>query len=1248
MSKFPVLTLPKIFIEFPFFSYGSYFQGLLEAECTGREGKLIWRDVISKSIREALNAESEDEQALIWVRSWVAFVDSMFQLDLLREEKESRLLFVPTKIDSLICIPDLLNQSIQSSPKIMDALTLSESSVVKAKCYAEQIWTKGIWIRGLKTTQLKRKPQVVCELKDEFVPLQENSVMTLSGQNLIRKYVAACEATFDGNFEHDFNLKDPKCVLLKSLITGEKLDLSTDFLAGTYDDEFFYGREFLYPAIHLVTNSMAVTEEISPLDVLEVNSSKHIAAGKIFDFWNEVFLFDSIKLTYSVIHPDPSQLEANQLTGVQVITSPMMSLSGIKTQSLIIFKWGHPKSDEILESAFKNLTEGGFLAVTIKDEMRSSQVLNLLNRCGISTKSSITNEVISRAKTLGFTMIKQHILHETVPLKLILFRKRQMDLGSIQHRVIEIGLYDHEKWFEDLKLFLREENEATDKRVWLVPRKNSESDYGSRANGIVGLTKSLRLEEGGERIRCIADFSTSKVDINDPKYEEVIKRDLTINIYNTEQKCWGFNQPIPISDEEIIRKPTKFAYLRSLKQGDMSSLTWVESELKTIRDENNNMTKSGSLIDVNYSALNFRDIMFASGQLDSEAIPGIHPDVAQDSILGLEFSGVDTENKKRVMGISPYKALATKVFVEEEEVDFTWPVPDSWSLEDAATVPVVYATAYYALVIRGNISRGESVLIHSGCGGVGLAAISICLSMGCTVYTTCGSDIKKKYLASNFPELVKNGNKIFNSRSTAFEDQILISTDGHGVDVVLNSLAEDKLQASLRCLAANGRFLEIGKVDFIRNHQLYAHQMYENQSFHGVLLDALFKYSKKQVVPDKVIKEKRWLKDLVSKGIAEGTVRPLDRTVFQYTQTEEAFRYMTTGKHIGKVLIQMKSPVQSDTIIPSLKATYCYPNKSYIVLGGLGGFGLELVHWLAMKGARLITIASRSGVREAYQKYSLLRMKRMGVKIRICTADITKKDGCRELMMQSIKDGPIGGIFNTAVIYKDKLYQDQTISIFNEVCGPKSEATRHFDELSRSLCPHLDYFMTFSSLSANRGNVGQTNYNFANSVMDSICEERVRNGYPGLSIQWGVVGDVGIVADSANSNEMVLLGSRAQRMHSCFDFIDKYLQAGYPNCVSYVKAENDKESNSSSETIDILSVITRLLGLKDLSSIDSEMTLGGLGVDSLIAVEIKQALDKTFGSSISIREVRDLTISALMNMSSSTESTNGPNSDPKT
>lgn len=149
---------------------------------------------------------------------------------------------------------------------------------------------------------------------------------------------------------------------------------------------------------------------------------------------------------------------------------------------------------------------------------------------------------------------------------------------------------------------------------------------------------------------------------------------------------------------------------------------------------------------------------------------------------------------------------------------FLWSVPESWSLEEAATVPVVYTTAYYALVVRGRLRRGETVLIHSGSGGVGQAAIAIALHTGCKVFTTVGSQAKQNYLKERFPQLTDEN--FAKSRDSSFEWEILRATEGKGVDVVLNSLAEDKLQASVRILAQHGRFLEIGKVDLSNNTAL--------------------------------------------------------------------------------------------------------------------------------------------------------------------------------------------------------------------------------------------------------------------------------------------------------------------------------------------------------------------------------------------------------------------------------------------
>jgi len=180
----------------------------------------------------------------------------------------------------------------------------------------------------------------------------------------------------------------------------------------------------------------------------------------------------------------------------------------------------------------------------------------------------------------------------------------------------------------------------------------------------------------------------------------------------------------------------------------------------------------------------------------------------------MEFSGRD-ESANRVMGLLAAKGLATVVDAHQ---DYLWSVPVDWSLEQAATVPVAYCTAFYALVVRGRIRAGETVLIHAGSGAVGQAAISVALRCGCRVFTTVGAAAKRQYLQQRFPQL--NDSSFADSRDSEFWRTLLKVTDGRGVDVVLNSLAEDKLQSSVQLLAQDGRFLEIGKFDLSNNASL--------------------------------------------------------------------------------------------------------------------------------------------------------------------------------------------------------------------------------------------------------------------------------------------------------------------------------------------------------------------------------------------------------------------------------------------
>lgn len=230
----------------------------------------------------------------------------------------------------------------------------------------------------------------------------------------------------------------------------------------------------------------------------------------------------------------------------------------------------------------------------------------------------------------------------------------------------------------------------------------------------------------------------------------------------------------------------------------------------------------------------------------------------------------------------------------EVDKNLCWNVPDNWSLEDAATVPCAYVTCYYALYLCGNMKKGDKVLIHSGTGGVGQAAINLALHEGCEVFTTVGTLEKREFLRRMFPSIPND--HIGNSRDTTFEQLILQHTKGGGVDIILNSLADEKLQASIRCLAQNGRFLEIGKFDLIADNALGMMIFLKEVSFHGVMLENIFS-------TDPI--EKMELHKLFAEGLKNGVIKPLIRKVFEKDNVEAAFRYMTTGKHMGKVKIKV-------------------------------------------------------------------------------------------------------------------------------------------------------------------------------------------------------------------------------------------------------------------------------------------------------------------------------------------------------
>lgn len=287
---------------------------------------------------------------------------------------------------------------------------------------------------------------------------------------------------------------------------------------------------------------------------------------------------------------------------------------------------------------------------------------------------------------------------------------------------------------------------------------------------------------------------------------------------------------------------------------------------------------------------------------------------------------------------------------------------------------------------------------------MGQAAINLSLHFGLTIFVTVGTPEKRAFIQRTYPSIKEE--HIGNSRDTSFEQMVYQYTNARGVDYVLNSLTEEKLIASVRCLAKGGKFLEIGKFDLASNNEISLKLLEKDAELLGLEIDkhVLGSDGKFECGSCDLRRLRRQLlvaaeayRDKIMELINVGAIQPLPRTVFEREDIEGAFRYMATGKYLGKILIQMRNEEKQKVVCPLPKRLfkamprymfirflfinlsnifyvarlYCKPESSYLICGGLGGFGLELADFLVFRGAKKLVLTSRSGVSEGYQRYRI-------------------------------------------------------------------------------------------------------------------------------------------------------------------------------------------------------------------------------------------------------------------------------------
>lgn len=507
-------------------------------------------------------------------------------------------------------------------------------------------------------------------------------------------------------------------------------------------------------------------------------------------------------------------------------------------------------------------------------------------------------------------------------------------------------------------------------------------------------------------------------------------------------------------------------------------------------------------IEVYASGLNFSDVMKAL-----DLYPGL-PDGPVE--LGAECSGricrVGPDSKwaigDEVIAVAP-GSFGTHVTVNASLVARK---PTNLTHEQAATIPIAFLTADYALNECARLQSGDSVLIHSASGGVGLAAMQIASLGGIKVYATAGTDEKRDHVRR------QGASMVMDSRSLAFGDETLEATNGAGVDAVLNSLPGEAITKGLSVLKTGGRFLEIGKRDIYSDSPLGLYPFRNNLSMFAIDLDQLFKQRPQRMG--------KILEKLVPR-FETGELQPLPTKAYDSNDTIAAYKFMQQGKHIGKVAVtynQRPSDIRAGNYAPH----QFNANGTYWVAGGLGGFGLEIAKWMVSQGARSLVLSGRSQTIRAEADAAILELEAQGANVTVVPADITQAAEVRRVLQQIDNELPtLAGVIHTAMVLEDKLLVDLDRDTLERVLRPKVLGGWNLHQ--QTLGRELECFIMFSSLSSVFGHAGQANYSAANALLDSLAYYRRAQGLPAVVMNWGHLGEVGYLAQREQ------LGQRLER-----------------------------------------------------------------------------------------------------------------------